>query len=301
MKNVKVDFFVIGAARSGTTSLYNYLIQHPRVFLPNIKELNYFSKVESNQYQDYKKPNKKVHYHTKIIQSEKLYHQLFAEAKSDQLKGDISPSYIWAPDTAKRIFEHNPNARIIVSLRNPVERAYSHYVMNVSVGYDTNQTFEHALNATKQRVWGGGNLYLEWSSYFEGLKSYFELFKRENIKVLVFEDWVKEKEENLKEIFNFLNIEADVNIRLEEQFNQKVGYKNIKTLNFLRSKYIRTWVDAVLPQKAKEVLKGALFQKEEVQNRVDPVLMEQLKDHFREEVKQLESLTELPLIEKWGF
>ena len=225
MKNFKVDFFVVGAARSGTTSLYNYLKQHPDLFLPNIKELNHFSKVESNQPQDYQRPKKEILYHTKIISSPEVYQDLYEEATAQQRKGDISPSYLWESNTAQRIFDHNPEAKIIVTLRNPVERAFSHYVMNLSVGYDTEPSFERAIQAKEKRIWGGGNLYLEWSRYYQSLKSYYNLFPAEQIKVLIFEDWTSRKQESLEKLFHFLEVDPLHEIDLSDQFNQKVGYK----------------------------------------------------------------------------
>ena len=141
----RIDFFVVGAARSGTTSLYQYLSQHPQVYLPPVKELNYFSQVTSDQYQDYEEPLPNKTYHTKIIQSAESYDRLFEGASEGLLKGDVSPSYLWHHQTAKRIAEHNPNAKILVTLRHPVKRAFSHYLMAKSVGYDHSTSFEKAI------------------------------------------------------------------------------------------------------------------------------------------------------------
>ena len=91
----KVDFFVVGAARSGTTTLYQYLSKHPDIYVPRVKELNYFSKVSSSQPQDYALPKPEQEYNTKIIQSPEVYRALFSQAKPSQIKGDISPSYLW--------------------------------------------------------------------------------------------------------------------------------------------------------------------------------------------------------------
>lgn len=301
MKDFKVDFFVIGAARSGTTSLYNYLNQHPDIFLPNIKELNHFSKVSSNQPQDYKKPKQGVLYHTKIINSFEVYQEVFEEAIEFQQKGDISPSYLWGTETAQRIYNHNPEAKIVLTLRNPVDRAFSHYVMNRSVGYDTHPSFKEALEAPQERIWGGGNLYLEWSSYYAALKSYFEVFPKENIKILIFEAWTAQKKQTLCNLFQFLKVDETIEIDFSDRHNQKVGYKNIKTLNFLRKNFLRNAVDTLMPQKTKENLKNILFQKHEVVAKLEEALEEQLKNQFKEEVIRLEELTGVPLQKYWGY
>ena len=111
MESFAVDFFVVGAARSGTTSLHNYLGQHPEIFLSEVKELNHFSQVESNDHSDYKAPKKGESYHTKIIKSFELYQSLFSEAKSNQIKGDVSPSYLMG--------NRNGRAEFISITRNP--------------------------------------------------------------------------------------------------------------------------------------------------------------------------------------
>ena len=80
MKATLVDFFVIGVARGGTTSLHNYLQQHPEIFLPSVKECNYFSEVESLDKEVYLDPEAGKEYHMKIIQSEEVYNSLFSDA-----------------------------------------------------------------------------------------------------------------------------------------------------------------------------------------------------------------------------
>jgi hypothetical protein len=300
MRPFKVDFFVVGAARCGTTSLYNYLNQHPEIFLPKIKELNHFSEVESRERSDYKKPKKDKEYHTKIIKSPEIYESLFKNAKENQLKGDISPSYLSNSTTAQRIFDHNPEAKIIISLRNPVHRAFSHYAMNYGVGYDRNISFEKALRDNKVKIWGGGNLYLELSAYHKYVKSYYDIFDSRNIHLMVFEDWTKNKEKALKEALDFLGIDPNIQIDHETRHNEKVLYKNLKILNFLRSKYIKRIVEFFLFNKAKVKIKGKLFKKENFNMKLDPVTEKELMKHFSQDIKALEQLTGVPLMKKWN-
>lgn len=300
-KGSKIDFFVIGAARCGTTSLYHYLKQHPDIFLPDIKELNHFSQVESLEPGDYEPPKEGVEYHTKILKDFDNYWEQFQKAKAHQKKGDISPSYLWKPKSAQRIYNYNPKAKIIVTLRNPIHRAFSHYLMNVAVGYETHESFKDALEGEKKTIWGGGNLYLEWSSYYEGLKAFIDYFGRENILLLVFEDWIKNKEGMLSELFTFLEVSTEVPIDLEEQFNQKKGYKHLKTLNFFRNPNLKQPLKKLIPQQWIDTLKDFLFQPKEIEETLSPEMQTRLQKEFQEEVRKLDELTGIPLSEKWGF
>jgi len=299
MKAFQVDFFVVGAARCGTTSLYNYLNQHPQIYLPNIKELNYFSNVESKDYSVYKKPYKNEHYHTKIIKSYDIYKGLFESANDNQVKGDISPSYFWDMQTAQRIFEHNPNAKIIISLRNPVYRAFSHYIMNFGIGHEKHNSFDEALKAKRKPIWGGGNLYLELSSYYDPVISYYKLFKKENIHLLIFEDWTENKDETLFEIFDFLDVKNQFMVNHSVKHNEKVAYKNIKTLNLLRTRFIKSFLELFVSTRTKDHLKGKLFNKNDFNIKLDPDLKIKLKEYFKNDVQQLQEFLGISLMLKW--
>ncbi len=301
MESFAVDFFVVGAARSGTTSLYNYLKQHPEVFLSDVKELNHFSQVESNDHSDYKTPKKGESYHTKIIKSYEVYESLFSEAGDHQKTGDVSPSYLWGTDTAKRIQKHNPNAKIIITLRNPVERAFSHYVMNYGVGYDKISNFGDALNAKQDRVWGGGNLYVAWSTYFDAVKSYYDAFPKDSIKLLIFEDWTQEKDETLKDLFELVGVAPHFKIDHTIRHNKKVAYKHIGLLNFIRGRFIKGAIKTILPENLRERIKNRFFAGGDLDLNLEVSTRKKLEDHFRQDVMQLQQLTGIPLLEKWGF
>ena len=123
MKNNTIDFFLVGAARCGTTTLYNYLNNSNDVFLPRVKEPNFFSEVDSPKTEDFKPPVPGIKYHAKIINDVNVYNELYTEASNTQLKGDTSPSYIWDTNVAKRIFKHNPKAKLIISLSRKTDVA----------------------------------------------------------------------------------------------------------------------------------------------------------------------------------
>jgi hypothetical protein len=299
-KEFKVDFFVVGAARSGTTTLYQYLSQHSEVYLPKVKELNYFSKVSSNQVHDYDLPKPEKEYHTKIIQSAEVYKSLYASVKPGQIKGDISPSYLWHEETAAAIKAHNPQAKIVVTLRHPIERAFSHYLMAKSVGYEKNKNFEQATHAPLSEYWGGGNRYLEWSDYIGPLKAYYAAFPKKQIHVMIFEQWVRDQESALSELADFLGVEHQNLDAFGDQHNQTLAYKRQATLNAMRTPWARTILHALMGESMRNRIKDLIFGGGPSQELLSEDLKNRLINQNIESLIQLEQLIQKPILELWG-
>ena len=121
------DFFIVGAPKAGTTSLYFYLEQHPEIFMSAVKETNYFS------YEATVKQN--LYYNERGINDWEEYLKLFSEAGKKKAIGEASVSYLFYPEVAEAIKAKFPEGKIIIMLRNPVERALSHYNMDYKLGY----------------------------------------------------------------------------------------------------------------------------------------------------------------------
>jgi Sulfotransferase family len=133
------DFFVVGAAKSGTTSLYHYLDQHPDVYMPRNKEPHYFSRVPPF-------PGRGSH----PVTSEEEYLDLFKLWNKESVAGEASPSYLWDEKAPYRIKETVPQAKIIAILRHPVERAYSHYLMDVKAASKTSPSCSAESRSTNR-------------------------------------------------------------------------------------------------------------------------------------------------------
>ena len=296
----KVDFFVVGAARSGTTTLYQYLSKHPDIYVPRVKELNYFSKVSSSQPQDYALPKPEQEYHTKIIQSPEVYRALFSQAKPSQIKGDISPSYLWHEETAAAIKAHNPKAKIVISLRHPVERAFSHYLMAKSVGYDQSKNFQQAIHAPLSGHWGGGNRYMEWSDYIGPLKAYYAAFPKAQIHVMIFEQWVQGQEKAFADLAEFLSVDHYKLERATDQHNQTLAYKHQGTLNALRTPWARTLFHSIMGESSRDRVKAFLFGGRPSEEKLPEQVSAQLLGQNIESLRQIEELTQKPVLDLWG-
>ena len=114
---MKVDFFIVGAPKAGTTSLYHYLNQHPAIEMSRIKEPNFFSSKSLKESGTY--------YRSIIVDNQEDYHSLFNLGNEGVLFGDASVSYLFYNDVANKIKNYNHLAKIIIVLRNPIERAFS--------------------------------------------------------------------------------------------------------------------------------------------------------------------------------
>lgn len=301
-KNITIDFFLIGAARCGTTTLYNYLNNCDDIFLPSVKEPNFFSDVDSPKTEDYKLPVSGEKHHAKIINDVNVYNMLYAYALETQLKGDTSPSYVWDTNVAKKLFTHNPEAKIIISLRHPIDRAYSHYIMNHYTGVDNENTFEEALKAPINSIWGSCNEYLEMGLYYNQVKAYFDVFPKEQIKILIYEDWINNLELEIKGLFEFLGLAAVDSIFDKTVESNKIQLVKKKALlNFLRQNKIKALIKNLISQKRVNTLKAYFFNDNSKEiEKIKPDLRQELILKFKEDIKNLSRLTEINFSEKWN-
>lgn len=183
------DFFIIGAAKAGTTSLYWYLKAHPQIFLPVKKEPRYYA-YAGERPEDFEGPGAAQPINS-IIKDKAVYMQLFEDATPDQVVGEASPAYLYSPVTAQRIFQDNPDAKIIAILRNLIDRAYSHFLDNAANEWEKCTNFEKVieaqLNGERKRWWRKWD-YIGHGFYAKQLEPYFNHFKLENIKIILYED-----------------------------------------------------------------------------------------------------------------
>lgn len=188
------NLFVVGVMRGGTTSLWAHLDQHPEIFMSAVKEPHFFSKANPRLASTYK--------------DERVYLDLFAGAE-EPLRGEASASYFSDPATPSAIKRVSPEAKILVSLRDPVERAHSHYWHDVAFGTET-RSFSDAVQeelAGVQREVPGE--YVRLSLYSEPLQRYLDAFG-DNVHVVFLEEMAREPVRTVREVFAFLGVEPAV-------------------------------------------------------------------------------------------
>jgi hypothetical protein len=197
------NFLIVGAAKSGTTSLFHYLGQHPEVYVPPCKEPCYFSGGQPN-----------------IVNSDDEYEMLFSGATTEKAIGEASATYLYDQEAPRRISNLLGDVKIIIILRNPVTRAYSAWGHNYyQVGYET-LSFEDALLEEDARMasqrfrekcpfYYGEYYYFHRGLYYKQVKRYFDTFGRGRVQVHIFEEFVKDPAATCRVAFTFLGVDPD--------------------------------------------------------------------------------------------
>ncbi len=180
------NFLIIGAAKSGTTSLYVYLMQHPEIYMSPVKETHFFSFDSESKMT--KGPGDPIH---KAITDFNEYQALFDGVTDEKAIGEASTSYLYRPEAPGRIHKILPDAKLIAILRNPADRAFSAYMHVVRDERETAKDFAEALSYEENRKAAGWEPIWHFTSvghYYEHLKRYYDLFHPDQIKVYLHED-----------------------------------------------------------------------------------------------------------------
>jgi Sulfotransferase family len=196
------NFFIIGAQKAGTTSLYHYLNQHPQVYMSPIKEPHFFEGMQS----DYLRPGRKM----APVTDPEDYRALFEAVSGEKAIGEASASYLYSPKAPALIRRSVPHARLIAVLRNPADRAYSNFLHLVRMGREPLTNFSEALQAEGERTqkkWGPHYYYRQKGFYYAQVKRYFDTFGRDQVRVWLYEDLKTDPVSMVRDIFRFLDID----------------------------------------------------------------------------------------------
>lgn len=283
------NFFIVGAAKSGTTSLYHYLSQHPDVYMPANKEPHWFSRVQIH-------PGQGSHPAT----SEEEYLKLFEKRNGEPAAGEASPSYLWDKEAPYRIKEAVPHARIIAILRHPVERAYSHYMMDVRAGKQ-DLGFMEALERdyrAEPKVWSVTDLYIDLGYYAEQLQRYLEVFDAAQIKVYLYEDLRKDPIDLMESLMVFLEIDPRYasSIQTDVQYNAYSVPKNRLAKSIFGSQVFRSRSASALRAKMipnhqlRARLRQSLLFKEGSKPKMDEEARSFLMELYRPDILDLQDL-----------
>jgi Sulfotransferase domain len=224
----KIDFFVVGAQKAGTTSLHFYLNNFRDITLPTVKESPFFSR-----------PSNDSHY-------DPFFSDAFQNIKTNSIIGKVTPQYSCYLSTAQNIYKHNSSAKIILIARNPIDRAYSHYMMNKRRGIENLSfkervltvlengsafdNYETTTNDTKYEL----NKILAWGCYGEILQAYSKHFSSNSILIINSDELESNTSSAIHKIRKFLDLPAiscqDIIYKKYHVGGEKTKFPRIETL-----------------------------------------------------------------------
>jgi hypothetical protein len=303
MNKKKPNFFIVGAAKAGTTSLYHYLKSRSEVYMSPIKEPHYFSKdIRSKSFnkeyrkstniniKNYFKKEKLEHEHIAFIENEDDYLKLFREAKTEKLLGEISNGYLYSEVAAKEIYNFNKEAKIIIILRNPIDRAFSHWLMDLRGQDVCRRSFIEAIEEDQSVVekwWGKSHLYVELGLYYDQIMRYKTIFPEEQLLILLYDDMLENQNRFYQQICQFIKIPfysdnstKRYNVASVPRFPLLNMFNNKTKLNF--------FLLSLLTKQQKSFLKEKLYSKNKLKLMQDDKIY--LLQFFLKDIKKIEKL-----------
>jgi hypothetical protein len=274
------DFFLVGAPKAGTTSLYDYLSQHPNIFVPAVKEPNFYIEVGPQS-------RNVINILDKVV-----YEKLYRDAKIEQLKGDFSVSYLHGEDTSRRIYEENPSAKIIMVIRNPVNRAFSHWLMDIREGFtkdDFIKAFNNDVSYTGKRGFCYNSMYYDCGLYGDAIEKYQSYFK--DVLVLVYEDLFTDVAKQISKIYDFLDIE-DIASNSFSKKNVSGVVRNPVMAQFYHNTTVRLILKYIVPKEFKDTLRSFITSKNE--QKITNEEYKLIYSFFEDDIKKVRQLVKNP-------
>jgi hypothetical protein len=285
------DFVIAGAAKSGTTALYQYLREHPGLFLTEPKEPHYFALAGSRP--AFTGPGDDRTINRLAITDRDRYLALFEPAPPGTLRGEASVSTLYYEQAHRRLREHNPQIKIICMLRDPADRAFSAYSFMRTRTFEPYAEFERALDDEPQRIAAGWHHiwhYQAMGRYAEQLTHLFELFPREQVLVILYDDFRTDPLGVLERTYRFLSVEPIPPTVTPEP--HRSGEPRLKTL----SRVVNTphpakrFLSRLVPSNVRTRLRSAIGRHNVVRSTYPPEVRERLIAGFAADLDRLEQL-----------
>ena len=226
-------FFLCGAPKAGTTSLYEYCAEHPEVCMSRPKETGFF-------FENYEKG---IDWFSETH---------FSHYQGEEAIGEASAGNMMHREVAPRIRKHCPGARLIFVLRDPVERIWSHYRFDINVGSLPPTADFSELIRDKSSEWR--QIMIELGMYRDQLENYAEHFDREQMRIFLFRDFVEDTDRVVRCLFEFIGVDPEADINTGETHNETSHLKNAALYRLL----YQVWdpLKKALPETALKQLKG---------------------------------------------
>lgn len=291
MNKTTPDLFIVGVAKCGTSSLHDYLNLHPDINMSEPKEPHYMLKDYFNRF-DLKGPGDRERINNYSLNDS--YFELFND--EILINGESSPGYFSLPEySIPKIKEINPSSKIIIILRNPVERVFSSYLHKYKQGLESFD-FDYYIKNYKEIIksrqdWSFGFSHIEDSYYYLKTKLFVDNF--DNIKIILFDDLISNRIRILNETFEFLDITTDVHI------DKTIHSNPTEILKFKKIGQSALWFNKklhiIIPNKLKDIVKSKIYHKPKISNNS----VKLLRKRYKEDVVDLSKLINRDLEKLW--
>jgi hypothetical protein len=281
------NFLLVGAAKSGTTSLYHYLRQHPQVYMSPVKEPKFFAFEDGVPSFRGPKPYR-------VVTDLGAYHALFSAVTDEVAVGEASTYYLYSEKAPERIRYYVSDIKLITILRDPTERAYSDFLNTVRGGREPLSDFARALEAEERRIkddWWIGH-YRRTGFYHEQLARYYELFEAEQIRVYLYEDLKEDPVGMMQDMFRHLGVNDAFVPDTSRVHNASGGPKSRALQTFIQKPNpLKRAIRPFLPERMRRSVQVNLRNR----NRAKPPPMpegvrEELAEAYREDILKLQDL-----------
>jgi hypothetical protein len=312
----KVSLFIAGNLKSGTTTFYNLLKQHPEIYLPKYKEPKFFCTdfhKESDEFH-----GSQVNYPIRTLDQ---YNRLYSGAPENKILGDCSPHYTYSKEAAQNIYKYNPDAKIVIFLREPVSFLRSLHFDSLHALNETEEDFLKSLELEESRR-KGENIpekisspsylyYSEWVKYREQIERYVNHFGTKQVRIVFLKNIVEDRERVFRQILEYVGVD---NVEFLPNFD--VNQNKSKTLRFgsifaiLKHSWFWDLIKRIVPVRSYSFL-NKLFEKLFFKKGNKPQLSEEQVINLKKEhinlVKDLDEylndkkLIDFDLVEFWGY
>jgi len=301
------NFFIVGAPKAGTTSLYHYLDQHPDIYMSPLKEPAYFSfelrpeNFEASRRAHVRRLVEDVRHYVHGPMEQKRangivcewedYMRLFAAATTQRAIGEATVSYLWSKTAAAEIASRIPQAKIIMVLRAPPERAFSQYLQGLSDGILT-QPFQDYVRASLRDSRECLSVYkpfLEIGFYAEQVQRYLAHFPREQVGIWIYEETKGRPREFMREVLEFLEVDSAFIPDTSKRYLEPRVPRMIKPNKLLRYVRLLQISKRFIPSPIKSVALKALYRPIGSVN-MDPKDRALMLDFYRNDIHKLETI-----------
>ncbi|MGB3221272.1 MAG: sulfotransferase domain-containing protein [Desulforhopalus sp.] len=294
---IKPNFLIVGAAKCGTTSIFEYIRSHPEVYMPSCKEVSYYAGRRDGYSFSFEE-----------------YLSYFSKAKSQKRIGEASGAYLYSESAPLKIIDTlGKEIKIIMILRNPPDMAYSLWAHNKREGYE-NLSFKKAIRQENDRMndytfrehlqtWLYQYAYVDRATYAPQVKRYFDVFGKKNVKVYIYEEFFADTDNSLLDLYDFLEITHHRRKPFTKKYNVAGEIRSRKVQQFYANEHFFTEpIRKVVPAPIRRGMINWLSKinlRRTTRQPMNEEIKEQLQNQFQKSILELEVLLNRELVTLW--